>query len=212
MDSLIIIEEKPACVSWDAIHEVLTRAHSDNFAKGINMRKPLLPGEEIRKEIGDDGVMLVALDGNIVVGTAALLVKQSRSWYNKGRYGYLCFGAILPEYSGKGIYRLLCNKREEIARSKGLDKLYFDTHHNNKHVIEINQARGFRCVSTKLLSDHWNIVLFKWLDGCPFSDSLISRKFYISEKLAEIQYKQGIRTQSWLLLFFCKVVKVLFRV
>lgn len=170
MDIDIQIMEKPDWVSWDDIHEVLMRAHAVNRANGINMRKPSLPGAEIKKEIGDDGIMLVALDGKQLVGTAALLVREIKRWYNDGKFGYLCFAAVLPEYNGKGIYKQFCIKREEIARTKGLNKLYFDTHHNNTHVIKINKAQGFKCVDVKTLPNHWNVVMFKWLNGCPYSN------------------------------------------
>lgn len=191
MNANIQVLEKPDWISWDVIHDVLMEAHAKNRTKGINMRKPSLPGEEIKKEIGDDGVMLVALDGEKVVGTAAVLVKQKKTWYNDGQYGYLCFAAILPGYNGKGIYKQLCKKREEIARQKGLDRLYIDTHHDNTHVIEINKKQGFRCVDVKILRDHWNVVLFKWLDGCPYSD--FRCKYEFAKRKAIMQAKSIVK-------------------
>lgn len=166
----IQITEKPDWVSWDEIHDVLVKAHAKNRSNGINMRKPSLPGEEIKEEIGNDGVMLVALVGKKVVGTAAILPKSRTTWYSKGAYGYLCFASVLPNYNGLGVYKSLCVKREEIARNRGLNKLYIDTHHKNIHVIDINKRNGFIFVGVKVLSDHWNVELFKWLDGCPYSD------------------------------------------
>lgn len=188
MRESIQIIEKPDWISWDTIHEVLIQAHAENRSRGINMRKPSLPGEEIKKEIGDEGVFLVALDGNKVIGTAALLKNENSAWYNKGPYGYLCFGALLPEYRGKGIYKQLCQKREEAARNMGLDKLYFDTHHNNHHVIEINQSQGFKYVDVKGLKDHWNVVLFKWLDNCPYSDFRCAFEFSIRKLRMQIKF------------------------
>lgn len=179
MDKPIQIIVKPDWVSWDDIHNVLVQAHAVNRTKGINMRKPSLPGEEIKKEIGDDGIMLVALDGDKVVGSAALLVKENTTWYNNGPYGYLCFAAVLPEYNGMGIYKCLCEKREKIARERGVEKLCFDTHHLNKHVIEINETKGFKKVDVKLLHDHWNVVLFKWMEGCPYNSIKCVFEFYI---------------------------------
>lgn len=169
MDIQII--EKPDWVSWDEIKQCLMNAHAENRSKGIVMRKPSLPASEIEKEIGDAGIMLVALDGPKVVGTAALLIKEKNTWYNIGICGYLCFAAILPAYNGKGIYKRLCEKREEIAKKKGIDRLFFDTHHKNQHVISINKSQGFKCVDVKMLRDHWNVVMFKWLNGCPYSDT-----------------------------------------
>ena len=170
MNSEIKIIQKPDWISWDEIHQVLYHAHAENRSKGINMRKPSLPGDDIKREIGEDGVMLVALDGKKSVGTAALVVKEHETWYDTGKYGYLCFAAVLPEYNGKGIYKRLCEEREALAKKMALNKLSFDTHHNNTHVIEINKAQGFRCVDIKSLGDHWNVVMFKWLDGCPYSN------------------------------------------
>lgn len=170
MDSSIQVLVKPDWISWDDVHQVLVKAHALNRANGIQMRKPSLPGDIISKEIGDDGVMLVAIDGTKVVGTAAIVPKNGSSWYNKGLYGYLCFASVLPDYGGKGVYRRLCEEREKIARAKGIQGLLFDTHHRNEHVIRINEKYGFKRVSVKNCSDHWNIVMFKWIDGCPFSE------------------------------------------
>ena len=175
------IIEKPEWVSWDDIHEVLMVSHAENRAKGI--RKPSLPGDEIRKELGEEGVMLVAIVDNRLVGTAALLKKENNSWYNKGPFGYCCFDAVLPEYNGRGVYRKLCDKRMEIARSEGLDKLYVDTHHENTHAIDVNLKNDFKCVDVKMLPDHWNVVLFRWLDGCPYSNFRCKMEFAIRKTI-----------------------------
>ena len=209
---MVQVVEKPEWVSWDEIHNVLYEAHAENRAKGIIMRKPTLPGEEIKKEIGEKGVMLVAMDGKEVVGTAALLEKEGKTWYNKGNYGYLCFDSILPAYCGRGIYKLLCEKREEIAREKGLDKLSFDTHLRNFHVIEINRSQGFLPVSIKVLPDHWNAIFFKWMNGCPFPEKLIERKFKLSKLLTIIRFKQGSVERSRIVSFLCRGVRAVLNV
>ena len=165
----IQILEKPENLSWEIIQNVLNKAHQTNREKGIVMRKPSLPAEELAKEVGEDGVMLVAMDGSRVVGTAALLVKECSNWYSKGQYGYLCFASVLPEYAGKGIYKRLSEERDRIARSKGLNGLLFDTHHKNSRVIAINRKNGFKRVGVRIFDSHWNIVLFKWLNGSDHS-------------------------------------------
>ena len=185
-DNIFIIE-KPEWVSWDDIHEVLMIAHAENRAKGIKMRKPSLPGEEIRKELGEEGVMLVAIVDNRLVGTAAMLKKENKSWYNNGAFCYCCFDAVLPEYNGQGIYGKLCDKRIEIARNKGLNNLYVDTHHENTHAINVNLKNGFKCVDIKMLPDHWNVVLFKWLDGCPYTDFRCKFEFVIRKIIMMIK-------------------------
>ncbi len=180
MNSNIQIVEKPDWVSWDDIHDVLTQAHKSNREKGIIMRKPSLPGELIEREFGKDDVMLVALDGTIVIGTAALLVKECSTWYFKGQYGYLCFASVLPQYAGRGVYKNLCEERVRIAKEKGLKGLLFDTHHKNKHVININRKNGFKRVAVRNHQDHWNVVMFKWFDGCPHANSTCFIHFFFS--------------------------------
>lgn len=165
----IRIVEKPEWVSWDDIHNVLWMSHSRNRANGINMRKPGLAGSEIRDEIVPNGKMFVALNQTRVVGTAAIVMKHGKSWYEKGLCGCLCFASLLPEYQGVGIYKELMMKREEFAIESKVDMLSFDTHIRNKHVIKINKKAGFVPVAIKACSDHFNIVMVKWISNCPYS-------------------------------------------
>ena len=102
MDSEIQVMEKPEWASWDEVHAVLWQAHEKNREKGVIMSYPSLSGEEIKNKIGDNGKMFVALENNKIVGTLALIKRAGKRWYYSGQYGYLCFGAVLPEYSGKG--------------------------------------------------------------------------------------------------------------
>lgn len=185
----IQIIEKPDWVSWENIHEVLVKAHASNRAHGINMRKPSLPGEEIKKEIGDDGVMLIAMEGKKVIGTAALLIKSNHLWYSSKPYGYLCFASILPDFTGRGIYGRLCKERERIAIEKGLSGLYIDTHHNNTTVVKIALQNGFHRVDVKSCKDHWNVVLFKWLNGCPYSDFRCWYEFHKRKMIMKVKTK-----------------------
>lgn len=169
MEQGIQIVKKPDWVSWDDIHVILNKAHEKNRRRGIKMRKASLSGEKIKEELGDSGVMFVAMDIDSVVGTAALVPRSGNSWYNNGPYGYMCFASVLPEYSGKGIYKALCVQRESMAKSLGLNKLYVDTHKNNKKLIQICLKNGYKKVGIRVFPDHQNVVLFKWLDGCPYS-------------------------------------------
>ena len=73
---MIQVIEKPDWVSWEEIHQVLWKAHEENRRKGMYMAFPALPGEEIRKKIEGHGKMLVAMDGQKIVGTAAIIVKS----------------------------------------------------------------------------------------------------------------------------------------
>ena len=171
MESNIQIVEKPDWVTWDDIKQCLFEAHAQNRAKGINMAHYQWPVERIKDSLGEKGVVLVALDGKRLIGTAAIGDKIGKTWYTRGPYAYICFDAVIPEYSGKGIFKLLDSKREQLAKNLGYRTLVFDTHSNNIHRQEIAQKNGYRLVRffRAASKDHYSVVMAKWLDSCPYS-------------------------------------------
>ena len=189
MDSEIQIIEKPEWVSWDEIHEVLVSAHAQNRANGVYMRKPTLPGEEIAKEIGKEGKMFVAMEGKRVVGTLALIKKNGKQWYASGDFGYLCYGAVLPEYGGKGIYRSLYQLAETNAKQLGLKVLTRDTNEKNARMLKISKQEGYHFVAMRVCKDHFNIVRAKWIDKCPYSSFYIKLRFVFSKIIAKFRFR-----------------------
>lgn len=187
----INIQPKPDSVSWDAIKQCLVDAHSVNRDKGINMAHYQWPVEKIIESIGDDGTMLVAMDGDKVVGTAGLAVKNSNAWYTQGCYGYMCFASVLPEYKGLGIYKSLTEKREEIAKGKGLKLLLLDTHAKNQRIQTIAKANGYQYVNfiQAKSRDHFSVIMVKWFDGCPYSRFYCRWKFLKSKLRASVAAK-----------------------
>lgn len=183
MESNIQIVEKPDWVTWDDIKQCLFEAHAQNRAKGINMAHYQWPVERIKDSLGEKGVVLVALDGKRLIGTAAIGDKIGKTWYTRGPYAYICFDAVIPEYSGKGIFKLLDSKREQLAKNLGYRTLVFDTHSNNFHRQEIALKNGFRLVRFFRASskDHYSVVMAKWLDGCPYSSFYCWIKFQLSK-------------------------------
>lgn len=189
MDSEIQVMEKPDWVSWDEIHEVLWKAHEKNREKGVIMSYPSLSGEEIKNKIGDNGKLFVAVEGKKVVGTLALIKKVGKQWYNTGQYGYMCFGAVLPDYSGKGVYRSLYQVAETTAKETGLSVLTRDTNENNARMLKITKQEGYHFVECKAYNDHFNIVRAKWLDKCPFSTWYIKTRFFLSKTITKLRYR-----------------------
>ena len=55
MENSIQIIEKPDWVSWDEIREVLWESHAENREQGIVNTYPLLPGDELRRFVGEKG-------------------------------------------------------------------------------------------------------------------------------------------------------------
>lgn len=184
--------EKPEWVSWDEIHEVLWKAHAENREKGMNMNLPALPAEQIREKIDEGkGKMFVALDGRKVVATAAVMVKSLYLWCGKGEYAYFCFASILHEYRGYGLYKQLYIYIEREAVKRGLRRILFDTHEYNKHILAINAKYGFKAVRYFYVkkNDHFNVMMVKWLDGCPYSDFYRKWMFLLSKLKAMAKAK-----------------------
>ena len=182
MDSSIHIVEKPDWLSWDTVHQVIWDSHAENRKRGITMRNPSLPGEQIKNKLGDSGKMLVAItDENKLVGTAAVMPKELNFWFGRHMFAYCCFAAILPEYNGKGIYKEMCRQQEVLAREMGLDKMIFDTHENNTRIINHALKAGYHFVNYGFYGDHYNVVLVKWLNGCPYQDYYCRFRFVLSK-------------------------------
>lgn len=188
MNSEIKIIEKPDWVSWEKIHEVLWKAHEQNRQKGIMMQLPALSAEELQKFVGE-GKMFVAMDDNRVIGTLALVIKEGKRWYNQGRYGYVCLGAVLPDYSGKGVFRLLYDHVEKEALLLKLPVLTRDTNEKNFRMLKISKKEGYYFVAYIAYRDHFNIVRAKWLNGCPYPSWYINLRFHLSKFKQKTRYK-----------------------
>lgn len=195
MDSNIQIMEKPDWVSWEEIKNCLMEAHSVNRAKGINMSHYQWPAEKIRDEIEPNGVMLVALDGKKIVGTSALCEKKGgKVWYAKGRYAYMGFAGVLPEYNGLGIYKKLCRKREEYAAINDYQVFVLDTHEKNLRLQNIAKSNGYRLVGYFRTSnkDHFNVVMAKWPKGCPYSVYYCRARYFLSVVYAHLSVLKNL--------------------
>lgn len=189
MNNTTQILEKPDWVSWDEIHDVLWKAHAQNREKGIIMGYPSLSGDEIRKRIVNNGKLYIAVDGDKVIGTLALIKKKGNKWYNKGFYGYLCFGAVLPDYSGKGIYRSLYKAVETSAKQMNLTVLTRDTNEKNARMLKITKQEGYHFVEYKAYKDHYNIVRAKWLNKSSFPIWYIKFRFNMSRIYIKATYR-----------------------
>lgn len=187
-DKDIKILEKPDWVSWDDIHDVLWKAHEENRQKGIVMLLPTLSAIELQKHV-EGGKMFVAMDGDRVVGTLALIIKEGKQWYNKGLFGYLCLGAVLPDYSGKGVFRLLYDFAEKEAQRLQLPVLTRDTNEKNARMLKISKKEGYHFVAYRACRDHFNIVRAKWLQPCSFSSWYIKSRFYFSKFYLKTRFK-----------------------
>lgn len=160
----IEIVEKPDWVSWDDIKQCLIDAHAENRSKGIHMTHYLWPVEKIQDYIeGNNGKMFVALDGDNVIGTAAYRIQNGAEWYRHGRYAYVCFGSVLPKYTGMGVLRAMNKERDKSIKDSGVSTLFFDTNLKNTRRMSIAFKEGYHLVDIEYYHDHYSVRLAKWL-------------------------------------------------
>lgn len=170
MSTDIQIMEKPDWVSWEDIRQCLYEAHSVNRAKGINMFLYQASPDKLREYIGENGVMLVALDGNKIVGVCGMCEKKDKQWFTKGAYAQLSLGGILPECSGHGVFRRFIQILERIAEERSYFAVLSSTHEKNKRRIDISKSNGYKLVGYTAVGDHYNVLMAKWPEGSPYSE------------------------------------------
>lgn len=192
MNNAIEIIEKPDWVSWDEIRDVLWRAHALNRKKGIKMAFPNFTSERIKEMIEGHGKLYIAIVDDKLVGTGAIIKKEKSLWCGTGKYAYFCLASVLSEYNGRGIYTMLRDAREREARKMELEKVLFETHEKNSRVQIINSKNGYKKVDLKVTTtDHYNVYMVKWLNGCPYLDIYCRFQFLIRNYYKKIRFKPG---------------------
>lgn len=208
MEDIKIIP-KPEEISFDNIHELLVEAHQKNYKNGIVLRYSKMTGEQIKETLGDEGQCWVAMDGNKLVGTTSVTFFQGKDWWNKGKkVAHGCFTGILNQYQGIGILDDLNALKYEYTIAHGADMNQGDTAENNHTVLKVLGKDGYKVVSYfAAKNNHYSVRIVKWLNGCPFSDKYINRRFKIARFLTRLQYKPGRVERSRIISFFCKAIK-----
>lgn len=208
MEDIRIIP-KPDGVSFDDIHELLAAAHRKNYEKGIVLSYSLMTGDQIKEKLGDEGQCWIAMDGDKLVGTTSVTFFQGRDWWNKGKkVAHGCFTGILNQYQGIGILEDMNALKYDYIIAHGADMNQGDTAENNHTVLKVLRKDGYKVVSYfAAKNNHYSVRIVKWLNGCPFSDKYINRRFKIARFLTRMQYKPGRVERSRIISFFCKVVK-----
>lgn len=177
----IQIIERSGSVSWEDIRQCLYDAHAVNRAKGINMDLYRKSAEELRKYVVEaNGIMLVAMDENKVIGVGGLCEQTRKVWFAKETYAMVCLVGVLSEYSGRGIFTRLLRILEQKAAERSYSLIITSTHEKNERKINISKKNGYRLIGYVRSGDHYNVTLAKWLGICPYSKLYCKLHFYIS--------------------------------
>lgn len=211
----IKVMPKPDWVSWDDIHKLLMAAHKRNIEKGMTMNTTTMSGEDLKKHLGEGGRCFVAFCGDQLVGTTSVAISIGKKWYDKGKIvSKGAMSAILPKFQGMGILEEMNELRDAYIEEKGVQIMEGDTPEENMVVRKFVARNGFKEVRYFPASqqNHFSVYFVKWLEGCPFSDKYIQRKFSISKMLTKLQYKPGKVERSRILSALCILMRRLLSV
>lgn len=185
--SEIIVTERPDNISWEDIRKTLLDAHKNNISNGLVVRSTTLTGDQLREQVAD-GKCFVALDGNKVVGVAAVRIKPCDKWFCHGKAAHFLLGSVLSDYQGQGIYSQLQKGRYEYIEKEGISIITTNTAANNERMVRMLPKHGFHRAAMfhAADTDHFSITWVKWLKGEPsgftrwyhYALSVIKTKFY----------------------------------
>lgn len=211
----IKVMPKPEWVSWDDIRDLLVTAHKRNIEKGMTMNTTTMSGEDLKKHLGEEGRCFVAFCGDQLVGTTSVCISKGKKWFDKGKtISKGAMSAILPKYQGMGILEEMNELRDAYIAEKGVQVMEGDTPEDNMVVRKFVARNGFKEVRffPAAHQNHFSVYFVKWLEGCPFSDKYIKRRFNLSKKLTKMQYKPGKVERSRILSYFCVALRRLFSI
>ena len=179
----ITVIEKPEDMSFDVIHSLLVRAHSQLQKDGVHMLTAELTGDQLRERIGN-GKCYVATDGGVPVGTVSWRTVNRNRWYQRGETADMLLLGVVPEYAGRHIASLLMQTAEQDAQAHGFGGIELDTADTNTKAIEIYKKRGYVPVWYFAASnkDHYSVAMYKWFGKCPFQPAYCSLRFRMKRR------------------------------
>ena len=88
--------------------------------------------------------VVVALDGEEVIGSGYALIKEAKPYQDHELYSYLGFMFIKPEYRGKGINRKILEALTQWSAGKGLAEMRLEVYAENESAIKAYEKAGFK--------------------------------------------------------------------
>lgn len=89
-----------------------------------------------------DVQVLVAEDGVLLVGSAYVAIRESKSYWTHDRHGYLGFMYVLPKYRGQGINGLIMDECIKWSKAQGLEEVQLDVYPENDAAVKAYQKAG----------------------------------------------------------------------
>lgn len=89
-------------------------------------------------------ILLVAYDGNTVVGNAAVVRNRIARYSHRAEISI----TVLREFWGRGIGSELMKRMIEFAKESGVEVLYLETRSDNERAIALYNKFGFKPIGT----------------------------------------------------------------
>lgn len=189
----VVVCFKPDDISWEELAKCQQRAHESNKAHGVNMQCADYTATQLEKKM-KNGTTLVALDamGNLM-GMLSVVFNKVNRWWHKGLAAYICYVAVAPEYKGKGVYKALSNKAEELIIEKGVNVEYLHTHVGNVLARMAYEKDGYKNVrfSPGDGMEYYSVEMAKWLLGQGKNKMICKLMFVASKIVVKLLYKPG---------------------
>ena len=104
----------------------------------------------------DQSRVLVAADGDRLVGTGHGTLKKSLDYYIHDRHAYLGLMYVEPEFRGQGIIQAIISELLDWARGQGVNDFYLDVYADNDPAVRAYEKFGFRNNLIEMrLHDQW---------------------------------------------------------
>jgi GNAT superfamily N-acetyltransferase len=137
--------------SLEELTGLMHRAYARLGAMGFNYKAVDQSVALTRSRISK-GECYVALDGDVLVGTAVLLPPNQHAeyceWYDRPDVAVLSQFAVEPALQGRGVGRRLIAHLEARARELGAAELSVDAAEGATHLMALYERLGYRHVGT----------------------------------------------------------------
>lgn len=98
--------------------------------------------DKFRNNPGD--IMLVAMDGDLVVGNASVMRNRTARYSHRGEISI----TVLKKYWGMGVGSSLMQMMIDFAKRSGLSSLYLEVRSDNERAVRLYQKFGFVNIGT----------------------------------------------------------------
>jgi len=134
--------------SFATMTELLHAAYARLGAMGFNYTA-VDQSEEVTRERAAGGTCLVAVAGDVMIGTVTFYEPGRATgcgWYRRPDVAVIGQFGVRPDHQGRGIGTGLLREAELLGVSTGSAELALDTSEGAEHLIAWYERKGFRFI------------------------------------------------------------------